>query len=93
MTKAILACLLLVPLAAPALAQDPEPARSPLLQLVFGWLPFLLIIAIWLWFMRRIGTKRVGLQVTRSLEHMDAMERKTDEMLETLKRIEEGVRR
>lgn len=79
--------------AVPVLASDSTDATHPLLQFAFGWLPVIIIIVVWLLFMRKMGGKKLGKQVDRSLEHMDRLEQQNQSILETLQRIEKHLRR
>jgi hypothetical protein len=79
-------------LGAPAVgiaAEAEDEPSSPLLRILFAWAPFIFIIVLWVYFMRRM---RVGTQVDRSLAHMEKLERQTGEVLATLQRIEQLLR-
>ena len=90
----------LVLTAAPVLAQEAERAGSPLLRFLFAWAPFIVIIGIWLWFMRGFGGGGMGKRFRRSLEHMDRVEEhmerlegQNQQMIETLQKVERQLRR
>jgi ATP-dependent Zn protease len=69
-----------------AAAPAPDLARSCLTFLI-TWLPFLAIVGVWLYVMRRMGyfSKRSG-YIKRSEDHMDRVE-------QTLTKIEEHLRK
>ena len=74
-------------------AQESDAAAgNPILQFLFGWAPLIIILGLWLYFMRRMSAKKIGLQVERSLEHMDRLERLNEEMLEVLRNIESALK-
>ena len=72
----------------PALGQ-----KDPSFGEVFGgclvaWLPFLLILVIWLGVMYWMRRGKLGQQVTRSLEHMDRIEAHAARAEEHMERLE-----
>ena len=75
------------------LALAAQTERSPsLFALIVTWLPIIVIFGLWIWIMRRLGVGRQRALQERSFQHMDRLEAQSQEMLETLRRIEVAVR-
>lgn len=81
--------------ALPAVAQGAEPAEEAgfWASMLFTWGPVLFIIALWIYFMRKLSKGRQGQLVERSFEHMDLLEAQNREMIESLKAIERHLER
>ena len=84
-TSLVFVALLL--LAAPALAQS--NARTPLMTIVLTWMPFLVIIALWWLFMRRINPQKGGYAAAmqRSQEISATMASHLERIAASLERI------
>jgi ATP-dependent Zn protease len=41
---------------------------------IISWVPFILLIGFWLYFMKKMRTSRQGQLIDRSFEHMDRVE-------------------
>ena len=75
-----------VAIAAPAFAED--GSRSFFRQLLVMWLPLIVIIGVWIYFIRKMGptTRTQREAIERSIPHMEALERKLDRIIELLER-------
>jgi len=60
--------------------------RPSLAESLLGFLPLLVFLAILYFFLRRFQNKNKG-YMDRAMEHMDALEKKTDRMIELLEEI------
>jgi hypothetical protein len=85
--------VLAVASAAPASAEE---SRGILRQILIMWFPLLLIIGLWLYFIRQMrGGKQAQVidrqiaMLDRYIPHMDAMEQKLDRIIEALERRSE----
>jgi hypothetical protein len=75
------------------LALAAQTERSPsLFALIVTWLPIIVIFGLWILVMKRLGLGRQRALQDRSLQHMDRLEAQSQEMLETLRRIEAALR-
>jgi hypothetical protein len=79
--------------AGPAAAEE---SKGIVRQIIAMWLPLLLIIGLWLYFIRKMGggkqaqmIERQIAMIDRYIPHMDAMERKLDRIIEALERPSE----
>jgi hypothetical protein len=80
-----------VPPPAPAL---PPPSADPetLFTFIVAWFPIALIIGLWFWFLRRLGASKYKDHITRSIEHMERVERQNEEVLSILRAIKSELR-
>jgi ATP-dependent Zn protease len=62
-------------------------------NLFVSWLPFLLLIAFWIFFMTRQGMNRQGELMERSFLHMDRAEAHMQRVEAQLERIAVGIER
>ncbi|TMA32011.1 MAG: hypothetical protein E6J87_14135 [Deltaproteobacteria bacterium] len=76
--------------AAPASAEE---SRGFLRQILIMWFPLLLIIGLWIYFIRQMRGGRQAqvldrqiAMLDRYIPHMDAMEQKLDRIIEALER-------
>ena len=60
--------------------------RPSLAESLLGFLPLLVFLVILYFFLRRFQNKNKG-YMDRAMEHMDALEKKTDRMIELLEEI------
>jgi LPXTG-motif cell wall-anchored protein len=60
--------------------------RPSLAESLLGFLPLLVFLAILYFFLRKFQNKNRG-YMDRAMEHMDALEKKTDRMIELLEEI------
>lgn len=44
------------------------------LNMLISWFPFILLIAFWIFFMKKMKTSRQGELVERTFQHMDRVE-------------------
>lgn len=72
-------------------AAAPEGPRlvSGLVSLFLTWLPIVIIIGMWVWFMRRSGAREMPARMERSMAHMDRVEQQNEQILASLQRIEQ----
>ena len=57
------------------------------LSVLVSWLPFLLLIGVWFWLSRSVGTKARGLSGRTMIELYEQQVEETRRMNATLKRI------
>jgi len=77
--------------AAPAAAQEP---RGFVRELLVMWLPLIVIIGVWIFFIRKAGAggkqakmiERQIAMIDRYIPHMDALEQKLDRIIDLLDR-------
>lgn len=67
---------------------DAKTSSQPCLAVILSWAPVLLLVVIWILFMRRYAKT-----VQRSRQHMDELERLTREIVSALGRIEQTLDR
>ncbi len=78
--------------AAAMAAQEVEAESRSTFSLLVGWIPVLIVIGVWLWYMRRSGIRNYGKLQARSMEHMEKVELQNEQLAETLGRIEALLR-
>ena len=60
--------------------------RTPLGESLIGFLPLLIFLIVLYFFLRKFQNKNKG-YMNRAMEHMDALEEKTDRIIELLEEI------
>ena len=76
-----------------AAAQSVEREPSTFLTVLVGWSPIVLLIVLWIWFMRRIGANKNSAYIDRGLVHMNRVEEQNDQIIAALDRIEKALGR
>ena len=71
--------------------QSVERKPSTFLTILVGWSPIVLLIILWIWFMRRIGATKNSAYIDRGLVHMDRVEHQNDQIIAALDRIEKAL--
>ena len=70
-------------IAGPAFAED---GRGFLRQVLVMWLPLIVIVGVWIYFVRWMGASTYSKVIARTIPHMDALEKKLDRIIELLER-------
>ncbi len=93
MLAIVTALLLMLTGAEPATAEE---SRGFFRQILIMWFPLLLIVGLWIFFIRRtVGGKQAQLierqiaMIDRYIPHMDALEKKLDRIIDLLERPRE----
>jgi|ERR1700741_3768414 len=73
-------------------AQEAEPQKdSPLWTAVITWVPFLALIALWVFFMRRLGGKRgYTAYIESSQARLGSIDESLKRIASSLERLEAG---
>jgi hypothetical protein len=72
-------------------AEPPKQSQSPFWTALITWLPFLVLIALWLLFMRKLGGKRgYTAYVESSQERLGSIDESLKRIASSLERIETG---
>jgi ATP-dependent Zn protease len=83
---------LMLALAAPAALLAQEDGReSPIMALLYTWAPVLLIVALWIFFMRRFGWGKGGYKqyMMTNQEHMASIDRNLERIAVQLEKLTE----
>jgi hypothetical protein len=67
---------------------EQETNARPCLTVIITWAPIGVLVVVWIWFVRHHAKT-----LRRSRQHMDELERLTNEILEALGRIEQTLNR